>query len=92
MGFFWGIPAPLMPESVGGIGVTRAAKVSAVTGGGRDDVPVADALPGRADAAAGGAAPDSEDADRRQPRRAHLRQRGGAVVARGDRAHTPCRQ
>lgn len=55
--------------------LAREAKVSAVTGSetDRDDVPVADALPGRPDAA-GGASPDSEDADRRQPRRAHLRQ------------------
>lgn len=83
-----------MPEPVGGIGVTRAAKVRAAvtTGsGGRDDVAVADAVPGRADAAAG-ASQDSQDADGRQPRRAHLRQRGGALVARGDRAHPPCRQ
>ena len=58
---------------------------------GRDNVPVADALPGRP-AAAVGASTDFEAVDRHQPRRAHLRQRGVAVVARGYRAHPPCRQ
>ena len=55
--------------------VDQRSKVRAVTGreAGRDNVPVADALPGRPDAAVG-ASTDFEDVDRHQPRRAHLRQ------------------